>query len=945
MSLESLISLTESYSLTNEEASSTCDIQTGDDYIIIQKTPTTCSSNLGSITFRVQATKGGIEVTSLYEFSINNGQSWNSSPLFSGLPLGDYYCKVRLQSDPTCIGSYQFNPVSIVLDDLNPPFITDIEVQNTSDCVNDDDGEIDIWVDADTDVEFSIDNGQSWTDPVPYGFESFYFLSPGTYTVIVRNVNDDCKRDEAQVTVESGCVIPCSNTNLNLLVSEHQPATAGNNDGILAVEISGGLAPYTLQIGSTTYAVNEEGEQLYTDLGEGTYTIMVSDSEGCSQTTQGIITENTQQSQLQDWCGVTVTEDDINAYESYLEGISSTAGGPFDDNPLIPLNIIIVYDDEGGTLGGQLGVEELTVQLEEAHRIFDGIMSFYVCGITTLNNTNLSNLQVTAQDETEIDQLYNLSHADDAINIYWVNSITIQGAPAGGIARFPFGGQNNNFIASTDNGLIETIAHEIGHYFGLYHTFEGGPIRQHPSVEAVFGCESAGDRICDTPIDPGTSICDPNCTIPGCFVSQEHLLPNQEPFMATPDCYNVMSYYFLQPKSFTDGQVDKMLEVLNNDPARNFLLDATPNCDPPTILPGFGYVETPKIENVFGAPPSLSFAPFIDVRVTSNVSNTNCATRTDPFYGRYRLFHSQASCQAVIPVSIFGSDLDVKVLPEQSDPNPTNNLMAPLNGVSVLDVIKIRKHVLNFELLDNPFSKIAADVDNSGSISVLDIIKINNLILNQISEFADVGSWRYIPQYYLENPAFNSAFYNNPFDNVLTVWNGPGGPRSYSSANSYMNELDLNLLNPDVSLTTTWSFIGVKSGDVDFSASIIDPVLPNGFATPGSFENSFGTNAPKFWNEISLRTEPSIGKDFRCLKKGQTAIVDVKLTSDEDIVGYQFGVQFDIRKVQVSGFKSGNAHRFSYQYLLLSLENVPLFWGLLDRPKKIRRRCIQRTLG
>jgi hypothetical protein len=37
------------------------------------------------------------------------------------------------------------------------------------------------------------------------------------------------------------------------------------------------------------------------------------------------------------------------------------------------------------------------------------------------------------------------------------------------------------------------VTHEVGHYVGLYHTFEGGC-----SADAAPGCYSEGDRICDT---------------------------------------------------------------------------------------------------------------------------------------------------------------------------------------------------------------------------------------------------------------------------------------------------------------------------------------------------------------------------------------------------------------------------------------------------------------
>jgi hypothetical protein len=45
---------------------------------------------------------------------------------------------------------------------------------------------------------------------------------------------------------------------------------------------------------------------------------------------------------------------------------------------------------------------------------------------------------------------------------------------------------------STQTGKI--LVHEVGHYLGLYHTFEGGCAGM-----SVADCESSGDKVCDTP--------------------------------------------------------------------------------------------------------------------------------------------------------------------------------------------------------------------------------------------------------------------------------------------------------------------------------------------------------------------------------------------------------------------------------------------------------------
>ena len=113
-----------------------------------------------------------------------------------------------------------------------------------------------------------------------------------------------------------------------------------------------------------------------------------------------------------------------------------------------------------------------------------------------------------------------------------------------------------------------------------------------------------------------------------------------------------------------------------------------------------------------------------------------------------------------------------------------------VDGLSVLDIIRIRKHVQNVELLDNPFQIIAADVDGSGSVNVLDIIKIQKVILNIDETFEDVHVWRYVPA----NFAFSDPA--NPFLDQF--------PETFS-----LNTLTGNFNGINV--------IGIKAGDVDSS--------------------------------------------------------------------------------------------------------------------------------
>jgi hypothetical protein len=48
------------------------------------------------------------------------------------------------------------------------------------------------------------------------------------------------------------------------------------------------------------------------------------------------------------------------------------------------------------------------------------------------------------------------------------------------------------------------------------------------------------------------------------------------------------------------------------------------------------------------------------------------------------------------------------------------------NGVSTLDMVQIQKHLLGIVPFTDPYQFIAADVNNSQSVSTIDLVEIRN---------------------------------------------------------------------------------------------------------------------------------------------------------------------------------------------------------------------------
>lgn len=112
-------------------------------------------------------------------------------------------------------------------------------------------------------VTYDIGNGAQ-TSPV---FEN---ISPGNYTLIVSN-GTNCERQTEVVVNQTG-----GTTSLSAVVTN---ATCGREDGIIDVEASGGLPPYSYRIGSKT-----QSSSRFMGLGEGDYEVVVTSDDGCSNT-------------------------------------------------------------------------------------------------------------------------------------------------------------------------------------------------------------------------------------------------------------------------------------------------------------------------------------------------------------------------------------------------------------------------------------------------------------------------------------------------------------------------------------------------------------------------------------------------------------------------------------------------------------------------------------
>ena len=156
-----------------------------------------------------------------------------------------------------------------------------------------------------------------------------------------------------------------------------------------------------------------------------------------------------------------------------------------------------------------------------------------------------------------------------------------------------------------------------------------------------------------------------------------------------------------------------------------------------------------------------------------------------------------------------------------------------LNGVSTFDLVLISQHILGVQLLDSPYKMIAADVNNSESITTLDLIQLRKLILSIDTEFTNNTSWRFVDAAYVFPVPANP--WATQFPEVININN-------LSSAGDFNND-----------------FVAVKIGDVNLDAETSSLVDVEGRTVAGALAFEVAETALKAGNEYTVAfTAPSI---------------------------------------------------------------------------------------
>ena len=487
----------------------------------------------------------------------------------------------------------------------------------------------------------------------------------------------------------------------------------------------------------------------------------------------------------------------------------------------LPVRVTVCYKDDGTGYpfpADEALLDDFLTDLNAKLAGGGNSFNFFRCG--SINEVNIDEFYNGSQD------IFDYSYAPNYFNLYvtFKNIGNAQTNPpwvAGELANtifFPRG-------PLTFNDGSSSAHHEFGHALGLFHTFQtnGGYIIPATPAQADYpyspgggstigrrelmiddfdqtktykdpNNEKAGDGIADTP--PG---CDDNyaanfpssATIGGCLDTDPNtpcingcndndpLTPCltgcmwdyntceyigdyrdynldliEDPLNILPK--NYMSYTGVCRESFTLGQKNRANLITEFYHYQHMRPNLCGSLEGKVAIKdtddGLGRVSV-KIQNLIGGNPVNSYS--------------RCVTNPEGgFTGQ--LQNTTATIQITADNKLLGSNPDFTYTDDDW-----------LKGVTTLDLITIRKHVLGISPMDG-YGQIAADVNKSGTVTTYDELLVRKLILGVNQTFPAFDQpWAFIPEvvtidkYTQQTHAdFNGGGDDNPFDIEVVHENG-----------------------------------------------------------------------------------------------------------------------------------------------------------------------------
>ena len=545
-----------------------------------------------------------------------------------------------------------------------------------------------------------------------------------------------------------------------------------------------------------------------------------------------------------------------NSLDNHLSHLKSQEGG-VKSNQLfrIPLHLYIAQHPDGRLPldSSRASIEALfitSLQFVNESMASHGVEFFIVESDVlpfTSNIFDRSSPRVT-------DDYVRINYPDE----YDTNSFRVYLAEVGfARGQYPYG-----VVIGGGNTSARWLMHEIGHFFGLLHpqqqaysnnsitlypdntptpTFDFN-VSEHQTYNPQYCSDGSGPGLCygdfiaSTPVDLLDEYCTDldrrsfNYQRP-CTVS---ILNDDTTYNA--DFFNVMSYWNFSATRLLPEQKQRMYDViafdsLGSQPFGGDMSHLTDADVPPVtfIPPNYAYLrQTGMIDLArYSTSTNTEFIPFLQGKVrTRYLGGDSIALHGRPYLG-----DGIFKINRFIPLNEPNTSVRFRFdsLSHECEPLP---IYESSNYINVGDLISIRLHILGEQEITDPYQKIAADVNNSGTIRASDIVMLTRNIL--VGEPLTVPAYRFVPRYALsEYFTFENDFKEDPFSASWTYNGNTYGYIESVSNESYLGTTEEvggtpNLQSFALSLTDTnalkpeaVSFNAVRSGDVNMDDGLV----------------------------------------------------------------------------------------------------------------------------
>lgn len=273
-------------------------------------------------------------------------------------------------------------------------------------------------------------------------------------------------------------------------------------------------------------------------------------------------------------CGTVISPEQIQTELARRNNLALTAApsAPNGNGAIhLPLTIHMVCDRFG--VGGFNTPGELERTIEVLNQMWLPVgIQFFIYGEIDFGIHDDA-FYYLPDDDGKQNALRKINFVPNTINVYFTNLSGITGTAS--FTTNQAQGILLDYTAMSEytGGIykLEVFAHEMGHYFDLYHTHEDDF-----GIECPNGsnCSTAGDLLCDTPADPRLNQFG-FIDVVTCTYTNQAATPAGCGGVYNPPVRNLMSYANGHCRNeFTPGQIFKVWQVLQTASNRKPLIDS-----------------------------------------------------------------------------------------------------------------------------------------------------------------------------------------------------------------------------------------------------------------------------------------------------------------------------------------------------------------------------------